>query len=135
MPDDEEEIYEQHVMRHYEEPYHNGHLGNPTHVHRSDNPVCGDSVQIELKFSEDGVIEEAWFVSQGCCLSQASASMLVQRIEGMSVADVMHFGAGDMLKLFGARLTARRLQCCLLPWKALQLAIHSSMDSSSHRGN
>ena len=79
---DEQSIYEDHILRHYEEPYHNAVLANATHRRRVDNPVCGDSVQLELRVSETGQIEQAWFTGVGCVISQASASMLVEHIEG-----------------------------------------------------
>ncbi|MEX0585537.1 MAG: iron-sulfur cluster assembly scaffold protein, partial [Pirellulales bacterium] len=61
----------------------------------------------------------------GCCISQASASMLVQRMEGQSVDQVKSFTANDMLSLFGAKLTPNRQKCCLLPWRVMQAAIYS----------
>ena len=47
--EDEQRLYEEHVMRHYEEPYHRGQLADATHRRRVDSPVCGDSVQLELE--------------------------------------------------------------------------------------
>lgn len=119
MASDEATIYEDHILRHYEEPYHNESSFDATHRKRIDNPVCGDSVQIELQVSDAGVIEEAWFTGTGCVISQASASMLVEHIEGQSLEALSSFTAQDMLHLFQARLTPRRQQCCLLVWQAL----------------
>lgn len=125
MAEDQEDIYEQHVMRHFEEPYHRGTTARATHRHRMDNPLCGDSVQIELVITERGRIHEAWFEAAGCCTSQAAASMITEHLEGKLVADAQAFSARDMLKLFGAPLTAQRQQCCLLSWKAWQVVVHS----------
>jgi nitrogen fixation NifU-like protein len=121
--EDEQRLYEDHVLRHFEEPYHRGHLATATHLHRVDNPVCGDSVQVELVVSNTGIIEQAWFTGVGCIISQAAASMLIQHIEGQSLNLIRTFSANDMLALFRARLTARRQHCCLLGWKALIGAI------------
>jgi nitrogen fixation protein NifU and related proteins len=123
MANDESTIYEDHILRHYEEPYHNDPFTSATHRHRIDNPVCGDSVQLELQVSETGVIEQAWFTGTGCVISQASASMLVEHIEGQSLSSLNSFTAQDMLDLFRARLTPRRQQCCLLAWQALRCVI------------
>jgi nitrogen fixation NifU-like protein len=116
---DESTIYEDHILRHYEEPYHNACFANTTHRHRIDNPVCGDSVTLELQISGAGVIEQAWYTGTGCVISQASASMLVEYIEGKTLEQLSSFTAEDMLSLFQARLTTRRQQCCLLAWQAL----------------
>ncbi len=115
MPFNEEEIYQEHVLDHYECPYHRGHCPAATHSHADDNPLCGDFVQVELRIGDDGKIEDAFFDGDGCCISQASASMLMERIHGKTVAEAKEFSADDMLTLFGARLTPNRQKCCLLP--------------------
>jgi nitrogen fixation NifU-like protein len=121
----EEELYQEHVLDHYEDPYHRGPCEGCTHRHEDDNPLCGDVVQVELKIDGEGRIKEAWFDGEGCCISQAAASMLMERIEGKSVDQVREFSADDMLKLFGPRLTPNRQKCCLLSWKVLQTAVFS----------
>ena len=120
----EEEIYQEHVMDHYEEPYHRGACEGKTHEHEDDNPLCGDVVHVELKI-HDGKIEEAWFDGDGCCISQASASMLMEAIEGKTLDELRDYSAEEMLNLFGARLTPNRQKCCLLSWRVVQTAVHS----------
>ena len=125
---DEQEIYQDHVLDHYEDPYHKGRCQGATHVHEDDNPLCGDVVRIELRLDEQGVIRDAWFDGDGCCISQASASMLIERVEGMGSDEVQQFTAEQMLQLFGARLTPNRQKCCLLSWRVLKSAVFSSVD-------
>ncbi|MEO8493494.1 MAG: iron-sulfur cluster assembly scaffold protein [Planctomycetota bacterium] len=120
---EESAIYEDHILRHYEQPYHNERFASATHRQRVDNPVCGDSVQLELQVSAAGVIEQAWFTGTGCVISQASASMLAEHIEGQTLEALSSFNSQDMLRLFRARLTPRRQQCCLLAWQALRKLI------------
>src|SRR5688500_9363668 len=124
MPLDEEDIYQEHVMDHYEDPYHKGPCAVCTHGYEDKNPLCGDRIHLELNIDDDR-IREAWFDGEGCCISQASASMLCERIEGKSVEEAKAFSAKDMLELFGARLTPNRQKCCLLSWRVLQQAMHS----------
>lgn len=124
----EEEIYQEHVLDHYEDPFHKGVCPGATHAHQDDNPLCGDVVRLELKVNE-GRIADAWFEGTGCCISQASASMLTEAIQGKSVDEAREFAADDMLKLFGARLTPNRQKCCLLSWRVLQTALFSSKDA------
>ncbi len=134
MPADEEEIYQEHVLDHYEDPYHQGRCDRPTHLHEDDNPLCGDVVHVELKIDGNGQIREAWFDGDGCVISQASASMLMEKVEGKSVDEVKGFSAEEMLKLFGARLTPNRQKCCLLSWRVVQQAIHSPVDGEDESG-
>ena len=121
----EEEIYQEHVLDHYEDPYHRGHLEQATHQHKDDNPLCGDVIEIELVIDPSGKIIEAYFDGDGCCISQASASMLVEKMEGQNVDTVKAFSAEDMLELFGPKLTPNRQKCCLLSWRVLQSAIYA----------
>jgi len=124
----EEELYQEHVLDHYEDPYHRGHVDRPTHQHEDDNPLCGDVISIELVIDEDGKIREAWFDGDGCCISQASASMIIEKMDGKTIDEVKNFTAEEMLDLFGAKLTPNRQKCCLLSWRVLQSAIYSPLD-------
>lgn len=125
----EEDIYEEHVLDHYEDPYHRGGLPAATHSHEGDNPLCGDVVHVDLKMSGDGKIQEAWFEGEGCVISQSSASMLMEKIEGMSRDEIKQFSADEMLRLFGPKLTPNRQKCCLLPWRVVQAAVHSPVNA------
>jgi nitrogen fixation protein NifU and related proteins len=131
MPQPEDELYQERILEHYEEPYHRGHCAHPTHAHEDDNPLCGDVVRMELTVDDAGRIGEAYFDGDGCCISQAAASMLVEQIEGKSVEEVKKFHAQDMLDLFGAKLTPNRQKCCLLSWRVLQSAIYSPTPTES----
>ncbi|MEM1271568.1 MAG: iron-sulfur cluster assembly scaffold protein, partial [Bacteroidota bacterium] len=38
----EEELYQEHILDHYEDPFHRGDLADRTHAHEEKNPLCGD---------------------------------------------------------------------------------------------
>ncbi len=61
----EEEIYQEHVLDHYEDPYHRGRIEHPTHHHQDDNPLCGDVVAIDLAIDAGGTIRDARFEGEG----------------------------------------------------------------------
>jgi nitrogen fixation NifU-like protein len=82
------------------------------------NPLCGDRIRMELRADEEGQLRICSLKGEGCCVSQAAASMLVEHFE-----DVRAFGPEEMLSLFGFPLTITRKKCCLLPWRAIQTAI------------
>lgn len=134
MSADEDELYQERILEHYEEPYHRGHASRPTHAHEDDNPLCGDFIHIDLAIDSSGRIKEAYFDGDGCCISQASASMLIEEMDGKTVDDVKNFTADDMLKLFGAKLTPNRQKCCLLSWRVLQSAIYSPKQGATPPG-
>jgi nitrogen fixation NifU-like protein len=129
MSVDEEELYQEHILDHYEDPFHRGSL--PTATHEENNPLCGDVVRVELQM-DNGTIKDAYFTGQGCVISQASASMLLENMVGKKLDEVKQFSAEDMLRLYGARLTPNRQKCCLLSWKVLQSAVHSPVESDEN---
>jgi nitrogen fixation NifU-like protein len=130
----EDELYQERILDHYEEPFHRGRCPGATHAHEDENPLCGDTVRIELAIDADGTIRDAYFDGDGCCISQASASMLTSQISGKRVDDVRAFTAQDMLQLFGAKLTPNRQKCCLLCWRAVQSAIYSPLADGTRAG-
>lgn len=123
----EEELYQDHILDHYEDPFHRQQVEGATHSHEEKNPLCGDVVRIDLKLGSDGKIIDSGFSGDGCVISQASASMLLEEIQGKATEEVSRFSAEDMLRLYGARLTPNRQKCCLLAWRALQSAVHSPL--------
>ncbi|MCA9257896.1 MAG: SUF system NifU family Fe-S cluster assembly protein [Planctomycetales bacterium] len=127
----EEELYQEHILDHYEDPFNRGSLDLPTHAHEDKNPLCGDVVRIELQIDDDGRIRDLAFSGDGCVISQASASMLLEALEGKTVDEVKQFSAAQMLELYGPRLTPNRQKCCLLSWKVMQSAVHSPLDDAS----
>ena len=129
MPPDEEEIYQERIQDHYEDPYHRGRCQHCTHAHEDNNPLCGDVIRLELQIDDRGTLKEVFFGGDGCCISQAAASMLVERLDGKHVDEAKKFTARDMLDLFGVRLTPNRQKCCLLSWRVLQAAIYSPLQS------
>lgn len=128
---DEEQLYQEHILDHFEDPYHRGACKALTHANQDDNPLCGDQIRIELEVDEQGKVQQAWFDGTGCCISQAAASMLVEHVEGKTADDVRAFSAEKMLELFGARLTPNRQKCCLLSWRVLQGALYSPVEAQS----
>ena len=126
----EEELYQEHILDHYEDPFHRGHLASATHAHEDKNPLCGDVVRIELELDDAGKIRDLYFDGKGCVISQASASMLLEKMEGKTVDEVKNFSAEEMLNLYGPRLTPNRQKCCLLSWKVIQSAVHSPIQGN-----
>jgi nitrogen fixation NifU-like protein len=129
----EEELYQEHILDHYEDPFHRGRCARCTHVHEDTNPLCGDVIRMELRIDDRGTMKEIFFNGDGCCISQAAASMLVEKFDGKHIDEVKRFTAQDMLDLFGARLTPNRQKCALLSWRVLQAAIYSPLGSPDGR--
>jgi nitrogen fixation protein NifU and related proteins len=117
-----DQLYREAILDHYKHPRHKGHLESPDVHYHDTNPFCGDEVTIELKVM-DGVVVEAAFDGRGCAISQASASMIMEEIIGMTVDDLKAWGKEDVLELLGIEIGPVRLKCALLPLKALKAGI------------
>ena len=129
MVSEQDEIYQERILDHYEDPYHRGGCADPTHRHQEKNPLCGDVIQIELQLDDEGRIRDIYFDGEGCRISQAAASILAEYIDGKTVEEIKEFSPNDMLDLFGPKLSVLRKKCCLLSWKVLKSAVHSPISS------
>lgn len=96
-------------------------LDAPDVSHEESNPLCGDHLHLTLKLDTDGVIQAVGWDGHGCAISQASASMLGERLVGMSLADAQRLTRDDILDMIGLPLLPNRQKCALLSLKTLIL--------------
>ncbi|MEK6900451.1 MAG: SufS family cysteine desulfurase, partial [Nanoarchaeota archaeon] len=78
---EEEELCKENIIDHYKYPKNKGEMEGYTFKQKQVNPLCGDQITIYLR-SEEGKISDATFTGSGCAISQASVSMLLERIKG-----------------------------------------------------
>ncbi len=130
-PSETDNLYQERILEHFEEPYHRGPCPCATHAHEGENTLCGDSIRIELQIDGANTVCNAYFDGDGCCISQAAASMLMEDVEGKPVDALQQFTAEEMLELFGPRLTPNRQKCALLPWRVLQQALAAPISGKS----
>ena len=116
-------MYQENILDHYEHPYHRGTLVQPTLAYRDLNPLCGDEVCVQARIDEQNRVVEAYFDGQGCVISLAAASMLMEAVEGKTLDAVKAMSRQDMLELLGIPLTAMRVKCAMLPLRTLEKAI------------
>jgi nitrogen fixation NifU-like protein len=88
------------------------------------NPLCGDMI-IMQGIIKDGTISKLMFEGSGCVISQATASMLIQKTIGMTIAEVQALDADYIQTLIGMNLGPTRLKCALLPLQVLQQGLDS----------
>ncbi|MEM7342749.1 MAG: iron-sulfur cluster assembly scaffold protein [Chloroflexota bacterium] len=119
-----DDLYKENILDHYRHPRNAEKLSCVTHAHEEHNPVCGDSVQIELYVNEQQVIDRAGFNGHGCAISIASASMLTELLTGKTLDEARQINKEDILELLGIPIGPMRLKCALLPLKALKVAVY-----------
>lgn len=123
------DIYHEHVLEHYKKPRGAGTLVDATIRFEDSNPLCGDTIRVELKIEQE-IIITARHTSRGCAVSQAGASMLFERLEGMTVADALTLPKEEMLAEFGSALSVSRIKCALLAFSAVKKAIVKSQPNA-----
>jgi nitrogen fixation NifU-like protein len=118
-------LYSDVIIEHSKYPSNFGTLDNPTASHEEHNPLCGDTVRIDLLIDED-TVKAIRFSGKGCAISQASASMLTEAVLGLSVEEARAFGKEDLLDLIGIPLDKNpvRLKCALLSLKAFKVGLY-----------
>jgi nitrogen fixation NifU-like protein len=115
-----DDFYRENILDHYRHPRNAGSLEDATHSHEEDNPLCGDVIRIDLHVNEDNVIDKVAFEGRGCAISQASASMLTEMIQGKTLEEAKQIGKDDILEALGIEIGPVRMKCALLSLKVLK---------------
>lgn len=119
------DIYREIILDYYRNPRNFGKIDSPDISIRDSNPLCGDEIEIHVKFDGDKV-KDIKFTGKGCAISQASASMLTEMIMGKNLEDVKKVGKEDVLESLGLpNLGPARIKCALLSLKTLKLGVYS----------
>jgi nitrogen fixation NifU-like protein len=119
-----DDFYRENILDHYRHPRNAGTLENPTHSHEEHNPLCGDVLQIDLHVNDNNIVEQVAFQGKGCAISQASASMLTEIIEGKTLDEVKQISKEDILEMLGIEIGPVRMKCALLSLKTLKAGVY-----------
>jgi len=76
------------IKEHFRNPHNVGEIENPEGTGTILNPVCGDKTVIYLRI-KDGFIEDAKFLSFGCAVTIASASVLTEKVRGKEISKLL----------------------------------------------
>src|SRR5690554_4343421 len=90
-------MYREYILDHYKNPRNFGELENPDIAHEDDNPLCGDQIHIDVLLDEDNRIRDIRFRGKGCAISQASASILTEKVKGKSLEEIKAMTKDDVL--------------------------------------
>ncbi len=93
-------IYREIILDHSRNPRNKGILDPHDYTYEDTNPLCGDEVRIDLRVTDDIVTEIAQR-SRGCAVSQASASILSEMVEGKTIDEVKALTKDDLLDEIG----------------------------------
>jgi nitrogen fixation NifU-like protein len=117
-----DDLYRDFILEHYRAPHNFGTLEDADAAFEGYNPLCGDRITMMLGIDGDTVREVA-FTGRGCAISQASASLLTDRIKGKPLAEVADISNSDVIDELGIEVSPARLKCALLSLDTLQKAL------------
>ena len=110
------------------------HMENPRNVGSLDKndpevgtgmvgaPACGDVMKLQLRISDDGIIEEAKFKTFGCGSAIASSSYITTMVEGLTIGEAMEITNADIAQELS--LPPVKIHCSVLAEDAVKAAIN-----------
>ncbi len=138
------DLYQEVIIHHAQTPKNFGKLSEKNHSAHGDNPLCGDTIDIEL-FIRNDCVEQISFHGDGCAISKASASLMTESIKGQSLERVRHLFEGfhamlvddqipepslNKLAVFeGVKQFPMRVKCATLCWHTLMAALKKESSS------
>jgi nitrogen fixation protein NifU and related proteins len=127
-----QDLYKEIVLDHYRRPRHRHEIEDAEIEEHLNNPLCGDEVTVYANLRNEGL--EVGFTGRGCAISQASASMLAERLAGKSQGEAEeeisaflqmmrtepNEDLGDLVALKNVVQSPNRIRCATLAWDALK---------------
>jgi nitrogen fixation NifU-like protein len=137
-----DDLYKEVILDHYRAPRNKGKLDPHDVALERNNPLCGDEIELFLRFDGES-LEGIAFDGKGCSISQASASMMTEKVKGLSTKDAAALAEsikammageaegdadqlGDLVSLKGVVKYPVRIKCALLGWNTLVEALEES---------
>ena len=115
-----DELYKEHILDHYRNPRNKGALEKFDIKQDGENPSCGDTLVLYVLFDDNERVAAASFQGNGCAISQAGASLLTEKIKGMTRGELEKISPSDIYELFGVSIGPAREPCALLAYRALK---------------
>ena len=133
-----QELYKEILLDHFNRPRNRGALENAQIKEHLNNPLCGDEVTVYANAAGGNL--EVRFTGRGCAISQASASMLAERLDGKrreeaekeieAFLEMMRTepdeNLGDLVALKGIVQTPNRIRCATLAWDAMKRGLNNA---------
>ncbi len=115
--------YGEKVLDHYENPRNVGSFENEDNIGTGmvGAPACGDVMKLQIKVSDDGIIEDAVFKTYGCGSAIASSSLLTEWVKGKTLDEAKAIKNTDIAEELA--LPPVKIHCSVLAEDAINAAI------------
>jgi len=124
--------YSEKVMDHYENPRNVGTFDNDDDsvgTGMVGAPACGDVMRLQIKVSDDGVIEDACFKTYGCGSAIASSSLVTEWVKGKTLDEAAQLKNSEIAEELA--LPPVKIHCSVLAEDAIKAAVN---DLKTKRG-
>ena len=118
--------YSEVVIDHWIRPRNFGRMEGPDGYAKIKGP-CGDTMEIFLRLTDDGKIEEASFLTDGCGTSIASASVCVMVARGKTLHEALQISQKTLLDIMHG-LPEEDQHCPLLAADTLHMAVENASE-------
>ena len=118
-------IYSEDLLDEAKNPSNYGELEDADATTTSYNASCGDVITVSVKLSEDKkTIKDIKWKGHGCIISQASMSVISEKIKGFSVEKLQELTQEEVLEELGLQeISMGRIKCLLLGLSAIKKII------------
>ena len=125
------------ILDHYQQPRHRGKLEPAEVTMPGGNPGCGDVVTLYLNIDPATQrIAAVTFEGEGCTISQAAASILMEKMQGAPLSEVDTLDYNDMIDELGREVVSTRPRCATLALGTLKAAVKKyRIDQRHSRGD
>ncbi len=121
-----DDLYREQILEHYKNPHNFGEIADADITQEGDNPLCGDVVTLYLKL-DNGTLSQLKFRGRGCAISQASASILTDLVNGKPIEEVKAFPTKELLEELGIQISPARMKCATLAVNTLRVALNGKL--------
>ncbi len=111
------------IMEHYEDPINWGSMEDADVVQKIGNPGCSDVITVYLKINGEGNVERISFEGEGCTLSMAGTSMVMEMVEGKTLEEVRAIPLDAVIEILGRELAMTRPKCSTLGINAVRFGL------------
>jgi nitrogen fixation NifU-like protein len=111
------------LLEHFDTPRHRGAIPGADVILAGGNPSCGDTITIYLNVDDQDRVEQIQFEGEGCTISQASASILLDKVQGKTLAEIEAIDYNDLIEELGRDIVMTRVRCATLSLSTLKSAI------------
>jgi len=121
-------IYTEIIIDESRNAQNEGILENPDISQHDSNPMCGDSITLQMKVNDDTISDIKWH-GDGCTICKACTSVLTQLIKGKDLTYAKNLKKEEILSELGLEHLLRqspvRIKCALLSLKILKLGLYT----------